>query len=169
MLLGGCGCCGGVGAIFFYGENPDFTAYSDPDGQFTAEFPERTTPSFKAIGDTTPMKGIEARRDLFQETYSVHYADIPNEKLRKGPDAAVKEYAEQLLKLTPTARMSPITQAGMPGYELIVLPEITKPGGVTRVLLHKKRVYVLTVHGPVDETRDRVEHFFEAFKPVEGK
>lgn len=167
LILGGCGCCGGFGALMYFAENPDFTAVTNADGKFTAEFPGPTAPSFKALGDGGPLKGIEARRDWVQETYGIHYVDLPAEKLRKGPDAAVKEFAEAALKLTPLARMTPVTQKGMQGYELSVMPEPLKPGSVQRVLLNGKRIYVLTVTGPVDESRDRVDHFFESFQPTE--
>src|SRR5579883_709817 len=77
-----CTCCGGFGVLWWNIENPTFQPYSSDEGRFAVEFPGPAYPKKLPLGDGEPMKGVECRREFAQETYFVHYADLPARRVK---------------------------------------------------------------------------------------
>ena len=172
VLFGGlglttCACCGGCGALVWFVENPTVQAYSSDEGRFAVEFPGPAYPKRLPLGDGEPMKGVESRRDMFQESYFVHYTDLPARRVKDGSEKVLEEAAAEFLKTVRPGQSTKQlgTHAGYPAMDVVVHPPGPfETGTVARVVLVGRRLYVVGVTGQVMPETARVERFFHSFQ-----
>jgi LSD1 subclass zinc finger protein len=160
--------CGGLIVFGIALDHPSFQPYDSAKGRFTAEFPGKPAETQQAAETGGIRHAVEYRRSLPEETYFVHYLDLPAQPTGdKAIDKVLQDACDRTVRILPGSSeesRSPTTADGYPAMDL----HVEHPGGTStfvRFVLAGRRLYSVGITGAgLAAESQRLQHFQAAFK-----